>query len=132
MREELVEAYDLSRDRAYLERLQLAVVESSKFALESSHGLPGSKQWWAAVRDGSIPALKVEGVVVDVRVAGNWPEFEVDAQGTSTTWCLEGDIKSYRIGQHARVEYVLQRFQTPPAEGDDDSAKIVLKILLEP
>jgi hypothetical protein len=132
MREELVEAYDLSRDRAYLERLQLAVVESSKFALESNHGLPGSKQWWEAVRDGSIPALKVEGVVIDLRVAENWPEFEIDEQGILTTWCLEGDIKSYRIGQRARVDYVLQRLQAPLAEDGDDSAKIVLKILLEP
>ena len=128
----LEEAYDLSHDRAYLERLQLASVESSDFALESKHGLPGSQQWWKAVRDESIPTLNVEGTVVDIRVNGNWPEFEVDSQGSSTTWCLEGDVRSYRIGQCVRIDYVVQRFQNPRTEGGDDSAKIVLRILLEP
>ena len=132
MSEGFVEAYELSRDRTYLERLQLASVESNEFALDSSHGLPGSKQWWKAVRDGSIPTLSVEGKVVDVRVSGNWPEFEIDAEGTLTTWCLEGDIRSYRIGQRARVDYVVHGFQTPREGDGDDSAKIVLRILLEP
>ena len=88
MGEDWVEVYDLNRDREYLERLQLATLESGGFTLVSDHGLPGSGQWWTAVREASIPTLSVEGTVSDVRVTGNWPEFEIDADGDLTTWCL--------------------------------------------
>jgi hypothetical protein len=131
MDEEFVEAYNLNRDRAYIEQLQLAVAQSSEFALVSDHGLPGSKQWWEAIGDGTIPTLTVEGEVVDVRVVANWPEFEIDTDGERTTWCLEGDIRSYRVGQQARIEYVLLRLQKPRPEESDNTAKIVLRIQLE-
>jgi hypothetical protein len=131
MDEGFIEAYNLSRDRAYIEQLQLAIAQSSKFALATDHGLPGSKQWWDAVGDGTIPTLTVEGEIVDIRVVANWPEFEIDSGGTRTTWCLEGDIRSYRVEQQARVDYVLQRFQTPRPQEDDNSARIVLRIQLE-
>jgi hypothetical protein len=132
MGEEWVKVYDLARDREYLERLQLATLESAEFALESDHGLPGSGQWWTAIRDGSIPTRVVEGAISDIRVAGNWPEFEVDANGELTTWCLEGDVKSYRVGTGVRVDYVIQRCQHPPETQGENSVKIVLRILLEP
>ena len=132
MREELVEVYDLARDREYLERLQRATVSSGEFALASDHGLPGSTQWWTAVRDGSIPTHSVEGTITDVRIANNWPEFEVDADGELTTWCLEGDIKSYRVGIGVRVDYVTPRCQRHPATDGEDTVKVVLRILLEP
>ena len=132
MREDWVEVYDLARDREYLERLQLATLESSEFALVSDHGLPGSGQWWTAVREGSIPTRHLDGTISDVRVAGNWPEFEVDADGELTTWCLEGDVKSYRVGIGVRIDYLLQRCRHAPEKHGEDSVKIVLKILLEP
>ena len=132
MGDEWVEVYDLARDREYLERLQLATLDSGGFTLVSDHGLPGSSQWWTAIRDGSIPTHGVEGAISDIRVAGNWPEFEVDANGKLTTWCLEGDIKAYRVGIGARVDYVIQRCQGSPEMSGEDSVKIVLKILLEP
>jgi hypothetical protein len=131
MDDEYVEAYSLNRDRGYIEQLQLAITQSSEFALASDHGMPGSKQWWGAVGDGTIPTLSVEGEVVDIRVVSNWPEFEIDAHGTRSTWCLEGDIRSYRVGQQAKIDYLLQRFETPRKEEDENSAKIVLRIQLE-
>ncbi len=78
MGDEWVEVYDLAHDREYLERLQLATLDSGGFTLVSDHGLPGSSQWWTAIRDGSIPTHGVEGAISDIRVAGNWPEFEID------------------------------------------------------
>ncbi len=131
MEKDFVEAYSLSRDRAYIEQLQLAIAQSSEFALAPDHGLPGSKQWWDAIGDGTIATLAVEGEVIDIRVVADWPEFEIDEGGTHTTWCLEGDIRSYRVGQQARVDYVLQRLQKPRAKEDDNTAKIVLRIQLE-
>ena len=131
MGKEFVEAYNLNRDRAYIEQLQLAIAQSSEFALASDHGLPGSKQWWAAISDGTIPTHTIEGDVIDIRVVANWPEFEIDAAGANSTWCLEGDIKSYRVGQQAKVDYVLQRLQKPRPEESDNTAKVVLRIQLE-
>ncbi len=132
MREEWVEVYDLARDREYLERLQLATIKSNEFALVSEHGLPGSEQWWTAVHEGSIPTQGVEGTINDIRVVGDWPEFEVDANGELTTWCLEGDIKSYRVGIGVRVEYLVQRCQRSSEPHGEDSVKVVLRIMLEP
>ena len=128
---EAVRVYELRRDREYVERLQLASVEKSEFALETGHGLFGSQGWWAAVEDGSIPTHNVEGTIVDVCVnAADWPEFEVDSDGTSTSWALEGDIRLYSIGNGVRVDYVMQRYLNPPEKGED-SAKIVLSIAVE-
>ena len=83
MSEKLLEVYDLARDREYLERLQLATVESGEFALVSDHGLPGSRQWWTAVRDGSIPTHRVEGTITDVGYP-HWPRLSSQRVGAAT------------------------------------------------
>ncbi len=118
--------HDLTRDRQYVERLQLASVKASEFALASPHGLFGSGRWWESVRDGSIPTHRVEGTIVDVRINGNWPEFEVLAEEELTTWCLEGDVKSYSVGSGVRISYVTQHYAAPSGR-DEDSVKVVLK-----
>ena len=51
MEDGYTQTYDLKRDREYVERLQLASVKASEFALESQHGLFGSGRWCEAVRD---------------------------------------------------------------------------------
>jgi len=128
---EFYEAYSLERDREYIERLQAATVQHGEFALSSENGLVGSKPWWDAIQDGRIPTTRVEGEVVDIRLnAGSWPEFEVDSDGESSTWCLEGDIKSYRVGGLVQIDYVLVRYAKPPSEGDD-AAKLVTGIWVE-
>lgn len=128
---EFYQAYSLERDREYIERLQAGTVQQSEFALESDHGLIGSKQWWEAIRAGKISTTRVEGEIVDIRLnAGSWPEFEVDAKGESSTWCLEGDIKTYLLGGRVRIDYVTVRYAKPPSESDE-SARIVLGIWVE-
>jgi hypothetical protein len=128
---EFYEAYSFERDREYIERLQAATVGKDDFALSSENGLVGSKPWWDAIRDGRISTTRVEGVVVDIRLnAGSWPEFEVDADGESSTWCLEGDIKTYRVGGLVRIDYVVLRYAKPASESDS-AAKIVTGIWVE-
>ncbi len=128
---EFYEAYSFERDREFIERLQAATVQRGEFALSSDNGLVGSKPWWEAIRDARIPTTRVEGEIVDIRLnAGNWPEFEIDSAGVSSTWCLEGDIKTYRVGGLVRIDYVIVRYAKPPSEADD-SAKIVLGIWVE-
>ncbi len=128
---EFYEAYSFERDREFIERLQAGTVQRGEFALSSDNGLVGSKPWWEAILDARIPTTRVEGEIVDIRLnAGNWPEFEVDSAGESSTWCLEGDIKTYRVGGLVRIDYVIVRYAKPTSEGDD-SAKIVLGIWVE-
>ncbi len=128
---EFYQAYSFERDREYIERLQAATVQGSEFALDSEHGLVGSKPWWDAIGESKLATTRVEGEVVDIRVnSGGWPEFEVDSNGESSTWCLEGDIKTYRVGGRVRIDYVMVRYAKPPSE-DDDAAKIVIGIWVE-
>lgn len=128
---EFYQAYSLERDREYIERLQAATIQHGEFALESDHGLVGSKRWWEAIREGQISTTRVEGEIVDIRLnADSWPEFEVSADGESSTWCLEGDIKTYSLGGGVRIDYVTVRYAKPPSESDD-SARIVLGIWVE-
>lgn len=128
---EFYQAYSLERDREYIERLQAATIQHSEFALESDHGLVGSKRWWEAIREGQISTTRVEGEIVDIRLnSDSWPEFEVSANGESSTWCLEGDIKTYSLGGGVRIDYVTVRYAKPPSESDD-SARIVLGIWVE-
>jgi len=125
------QVYSLERDREYIERLQAASVQRSEFALEADHGLVGSTRWWQALRDGAIPTTCIEGQIVDIRVnAGNWPEFEVDSNGESSTWALEGEIKAYCIGAAVRIDYATVRYAAPPPGADAD-VKIVLEIRVE-
>lgn len=128
---EFYQAYSLERDREYIERLQAATVQHDAFALGSDHGLVGSKQWWEAIRDAQIPTTRIDGEIVDIRLnAGSWPEFEVSSNEESSTWCLEGDIKAYRVGGLVRIDYVTVRYAKPPPDGDE-AVKIVLEIWVE-
>lgn len=135
--------YDLRRDREYVERIQMATVQDSDFALEREHGLLGSKQWWAAIEDCAIETTRVDGTIVDVRVnPDNWPEFEVEsiaaggagagpgAGGERSTWALEGEVGRYRVGAAVRIEYVELRYANP-APGGPDTTRVVLGIWVE-
>ena len=127
----LVSAYDLGKDREYVERIQMATVQETEHALRKDHGLLGSGRWWAAVADESIPTRRVEGTITDVRVnSGNWPEFEVEAEGEHSVWALEGELHAYRVGSAVRVDFVELPFLKPQA-GGDDTVQVVLRILVE-
>ena len=126
-----VAAYDLEKDREYVERIQVATVQETEHALRTDHGLLGSRRWWEAVADGSIPTRRVEGTISAVRVnAGNWPEFEVEADGERSTWALEGALHDYQVGSAVRVEFVELSFLKAPADGHD-TVQVVLRILVE-
>lgn len=131
MGDEWYQAYDLERDREYIERLQAATVQRGEFALDTTHGLVGTRKWWGAVASGAIPKTRVQGTIVDIRVnADNWPEFEVDDGSGTSVWALEGDITSYRVNGGVRIDYVTVRYAKPP-DGEDDAATLVLGIWVE-
>jgi len=49
------------------------------------------------------------------------------AEEELTTWCLEGDVKSYSVGSGVRIKYVTQHYAAPSGR-DEGSVKVVLKI----
>lgn len=133
MATELVQVYDLAKDREYIERIQKATVEASELALQTEHGLFGSAKWWAAIRDGTVPTQRLEGVITRVgrNPVNDWPEFEIEVEGELSTWALEGDLGMYRAGKRVRVEYVTQRYQKPLPGSGDASTRVVLGIWVE-
>jgi hypothetical protein len=128
---EFVQAYDLERDREYVERVQKACVEKSEFALKSDHGLFGSRAWWEAIREGILPTHRVEGTIVTISKQGGWPEFEIDTDGKRSTWALDGKVEAYKVGKQARVAYVNQEFLKPAADAERETP-IVIGIWVEP
>ena len=131
MASDFVQAYDLERDREYVERVQRACVERSEFALKSDRGLFGTKPWWEAIREGTIPTHRVEGTIVTISKQGGWPEFEIDTRGDRSTWALDGKVEAYTVGKQAQVAYVRQEFLKPAADAERETP-IVIGIWVEP
>jgi hypothetical protein len=133
MAADLVQVYDLARDREYVERVQAASARGDDLALRRDHGIFGSAPWWSAIRSGEIETLRVEGTISRLyRNAADWPEFELDAgDGERSHWSLDGDVSRYCVGKAARVEYVLQEYQQPRGR-DGEATRVVLGIWIEP
>ena len=131
MAADLVQVYDLERDREYVERVQKACVEKSEFALVNNHGLFGSTAWWDAIRQGALPTRNVEGTIAQISKHAGWPEFELDSDGERSTWALDGKVEAYKVGKRARVELVTQEFLKPPSESERETP-IVIGIWVEP
>ena len=131
MASDFIQAYDLERDREYVERLQKACVEKSEFALKSDHGLFGTKAWWNAIRQGDIATHQVEGTIIAITKQAGWPEFELATGGVRSTWALDGKVEAYKVGKQARVDYVKQEF-LKPADDAERETPIVIGIWVEP
>ena len=128
---DFVQAYSLKKDREYIERVQMATVQGGDFALRRDQGLFGSEPWWDAIRDGTVPTHRIDGVIVQIYRRGDWPEFQIEADGERSTWALDGDAGCYAVGKRARVEFVTLEYQKPQP-GGERSTRVVLGIWVEP
>ena len=131
MSADLVQAYSLEGDREYIERVQMATVQGGDLAVRRDHGLFGSAPWWDAIRDGTVPTHRIAGVIVQIYRRGDWPEFEIEADGERSTWALDGDAGRYAVGKRARVEFATLEYQKPQPDGER-STRVVLGIWVEP
>lgn len=104
-------AYDLSSDRETIDLVQRATLTTKEFGLVPEVALFGSEEWWAAIADGRIPKLEARGVISRVFMSGHgdWPEFELNCDGTKMTWTRMGDQSLYAEEKEAKVEYVMQK-----------------------
>lgn len=72
--------------------------------------IPGSNEWFTAINEGDIPLYEIKGVISNVYVTGNnWPLFEIDSNGTKTTWTREGDRTKYITNRLVILRYVKQK-----------------------
>ena len=127
-----ITVYDLAQDPDTIELVQRATLKSRQFGLEPEIALYGSADWWRAISDGRIPTHTVQGTISQVLMSGHgdWPEFDVDSEGTTTRWARLGAQEFYREGKRVKIEYVLQRRRK--AWPDQTEQKEILRIVVEP
>ncbi len=128
---EFIHVYALERDHEYVERVQAGTVEAGELALRTDNGLFGSSQWWTAIRDGTVPTERIEGIIVKLYKRGEWPEFSVESDGQRTSWAMDGDVSRYEEGKRVRIDIVTLEYQKPKHDGEA-STQAVLGIWIEP
>ena len=103
--------YDLAQDRKTIAAIQQATLTTKDYGVLPEVALFGSDEWWSAVGDGRIRKHEVRGIIASLYMSGHrdWPQFEIDANGTKTQWTREGDESLYREGRAVRVDYVMQK-----------------------
>jgi hypothetical protein len=75
--------------------------------------IPGTRGWFKAINNGTIPAHKINGVISRVYMTGHndFPEFEIDSDGIKTTWVREGDETKYISGRQVVLTYAEQKLK---------------------
>ena len=82
----------------------------------------------------------VPGILPKVYMSGHndFPEFEMDSEGTITSWERRGDQQHYVVGRKVKVVYALQEFKKPievrkskSPKGRITHGKIILEIWIE-
>lgn len=103
--------YDLRDDHDLVAKVQSATLTTTDFGIIPEIALYGSQEWWQAIEDGRIPRHVIDGVITDVFTSGesNWPQFEIDCDGSRTVWTRFGDPQSYEIGKRVKLTYVVQK-----------------------
>lgn len=129
---EWIVAYDLMADQETISLVQRATLTTKDFGLVPEVALFGSDEWWAAIRDGRIPKHEVSGKISRLFMTGHgdWPEFELDSNGTKTTWTRLGNHGAYAEGKTAKVEYVMQKLRRDLL--NEGEIKQVLRVLVGP
>jgi hypothetical protein len=124
---DMIQVYDLRRDRKHVAHVQHATLHTDRFGVVPDHGLFGSDEWWQAISSGAIETHTIEGRISRVYMTGapggNFPEFEVDDGSSRTQWARLGDDDWYVVGRRIRVDFVQTRLRY-----DGDRVPSVLRI----
>jgi hypothetical protein len=124
-------AYDLAEDKETVHLIQKATLTTKDFGLVPEVALFGSEDWWAAITDGRIPKHEARGTISRLFMSGHgdWPEFELDSDGSKTSWTRCGDQTLYAEGKEAKVEYVMQKLREKWV--GNQPQKSVLRVLVK-
>ena len=74
---------------------------------------PGTNEWFKAIDNGTIPTLKIEGVITRTFMSGHndFAEFEIESNGIMSTWNREGDTTKYIEGRKVVLKYAEQKLK---------------------
>ena len=123
-------AYALADDAETVNLVQRATLNSKQFGIVPEIALFGSDDWWRAINDGLIPKRDTTGTITRLYESGHndWPQFELESNGTFSQWTRLGRQSLYAMGCEVRIEYVLQKLRNETLGKGDQ--KQVLRILI--
>lgn len=130
----LNEVYNLADDHEEIRLTQRATLHTTDYGLVPEHGLFGSPEWWEAVRNGTIPTHRIEGIISRVYMASmnDWPEFEIESGGKKTSWTRVGmPREAYVVGKNVCLDYVVQKAKKDLGNVGVEQ-KVVLRVAIEP
>lgn len=126
--------YDLHDDTSFVAQVQNATQTTLEFGFVPEHGIFGTHAWWDAVEDGRIKIHTVEGHIKRVYMGSmnDWPEFEIDQDGTISSWSRHSTVPEgsscYVAGRRVRLDYVVQNPRSTQAM---TSLKIPIAVWVE-
>ena len=125
-----IEIYNLRNDGNHVALVQHATINRPDAGFVPENGLFGSEDWWASIQSGKLPVHTISGKITKVYMSGHndYPEFEIDDGGSTTSWTRLGVDSEYIVGRTILIEYVLQRYKDNP---DKKLNKELRKILGE-
>lgn len=94
--------------------------------LRGVHGLFGSVEWWASIRQGIMPLLKQSGIIRRAYASGQEPnqasntiDLQLDDGTVHMTGIFvnkKGDAKLFRAGCRVAVVYALDELKLQPSD----------------
>lgn len=131
----------LRDDPRQVQLAQALTLNPSKpqMGLRGAHGLFGSQEWWASIREGRMPLLYQTGVVQRAYVAGQDPsewnnsiDLKLDDGSVHMTGIYvnnKGDAGLFRPGRRVGIVYALDELKRQPADGGGvNYSKIALEM----
>jgi hypothetical protein len=132
---------ELRKDSMRVQLAQALTLDASRpqMGLRGVHGLFGSPEWWASIRGGRIPLLRLSGVVQCAYVAG---QDQSSINNTVDLMLKDGSIQSagiylndtsdsglFRPGCQVGIVYALDELKRQPAAGGGvNYSKIALEM----
>lgn len=129
----MIIVYRLQEDLKHIELVQKATLSTTDFGIRQTHGLFGSKEWWAKIAAGDLQQHTLRGVISRVYMGsmGDWPEFKIKsadgAEESFTRECSRPEVAdAFQEGRGVEIDYVWQKHKTALLGTTD--TRVVLEI----
>ncbi len=113
--------------------MQKATLSTTDFGIRQTHGLFGSKEWWAKIAAGDLQRHTLRGVISKVYMGSmrDWPEFRIKTEDGKeeafTRECSRREAADeYQEGRSVEIDFVWQKHKT--ALLGTTNTKVILEI----
>ena len=137
VRSKMKTIYELSEDRKHVANVQKATLTTEDFGIQQTHGLFGSKDWWAQIAEGKLEKKAISGVVSRVYMGSmnDWPEFTIRKDnGEEENFSRYANNptlgKEYKKGRRIEIDYVIQKHKKS-YNGESLDTKCVIEIRIQ-